>query len=67
MACSRVAGGIAGRANGNLNDYYLADPPRTLSEMAREHGVSRERVRQIREQGMRKLKRHFADLPADAV
>jgi len=24
-------------------------------------------VRQIREQGMRKLKRHFADLPADAV
>lgn len=58
---------LPARERAILNDYYLADPPRTLSEMAREHGVSRERVRQIREQGMRKLKRHFADLPTDAV
>ena len=67
---SRLLCGLAElplRERAILNDYYLADPPRTLSDLAREHGISRERVRQIREQGMRKLRRHFSDLPADAV
>ncbi|MCC5979413.1 MAG: sigma-70 family RNA polymerase sigma factor [Salinarimonas sp.] len=44
-----------------LTDYYVADPPRTLSELAEIHAVSRERIRQIREQGMRKLRRWFTE------
>jgi RNA polymerase sigma-32 factor len=44
-----------------VTDYYVADPPRTLSELAEIHGVSRERIRQIREQAMRKLRRWFAE------
>lgn len=54
-----------------VTDYYVSDPPRTLSELAGIHAVSRERIRQIREQGMRKLRRWFAEdgfvAPAEAA
>ena len=34
----------------------LADPPQTLEELAQEHDVSRERIRQIETRAFEKLK-----------
>jgi RNA polymerase sigma-32 factor len=34
----------------------LADPPKTLEELSKEHGISRERIRQIEERTYNKLK-----------
>ncbi|KPQ11678.1 MAG: RNA polymerase sigma-32 factor [Saliniramus fredricksonii] len=52
---------LPSRERAIVTDYYVSDPPRTLSELAEIHAVSRERIRQIREQGMRKLRRWFAE------
>jgi RNA polymerase sigma-32 factor len=39
----------------------LQDPPKTLNELAEAHGVSRERVRQLRERGLERLREAIAE------
>ena len=47
-----------------IEQRILADPPRTLQEIAAEFGVSRERVRQLEQNALRRLKTALADLAA---
>ena len=39
----------------------LMDPPRTLHQLAERHGISRERVRQLRERGLERLRAAIAN------
>ena len=39
----------------------LADPPQTLEELAQEHDVSRERIRQIETRAFEKLRKAMMD------
>ncbi|WP_397542214.1 sigma-70 family RNA polymerase sigma factor [Roseovarius salis] len=39
----------------------LLDPPKTLNELAQDHGISRERVRQLRERGLERLREAIAE------
>jgi len=41
-------------------DNVLLDPPRTLQELGEIHGISRERVRQLRERGLERLREAIA-------
>jgi len=45
------------RERGILSERRLSDPPKTLEELGRTHGVSRERVRQIEERAFAKVLR----------
>ncbi|MGB0820745.1 MAG: sigma factor-like helix-turn-helix DNA-binding protein, partial [Parvibaculales bacterium] len=43
----------------------LADPPQTLEELAQEHDVSRERIRQIETRAFEKLKKAMVENAVD--
>ncbi|KIH77021.1 RNA polymerase, sigma 32 subunit, RpoH [Geoalkalibacter ferrihydriticus] len=47
-----------------INQRILSDSPRTLQEIADDYGISRERVRQVEQNAMRKMREHLA--PANA-
>ncbi len=38
---------------------YVQEPPRTLAELGETYGISRERVRQLRERGLERLRKAF--------
>jgi RNA polymerase sigma-32 factor len=42
----------------------VSDPPKTLSALGERFGVSRERIRQIREAALTRLRAYFADTAA---
>jgi RNA polymerase sigma-32 factor len=42
-------------------EIYVSDPPKTLSALGERFGVSRERIRQIREAALTRLRAFFAD------
>ena len=44
-----------------INERFLCEPPRKLHEIARDLGVSRERVRQIQAESVRKLRGYMAE------
>ncbi len=44
-----------------INERYFAEPPRKLHEIARDLGVSQERVRQIQEESIEKLRGSLAE------
>jgi RNA polymerase sigma-32 factor len=48
-----------------IEDRILSDTPRTLQQLADDYGISRERVRQVEKNALRKIKKHLvAQLPA---
>lgn len=47
-----------------IEERILNDPPRTLQDIAEEFGISRERVRQLEQNAMKRLKTALADLAA---
>ena len=53
--------GLNERERGILMARRLADPPQTLEELAQEHGVSRERIRQIETRAFDKLKKAMVE------
>ena len=44
-----------------INERFLCEPPRKLHEIARDLGVSRERVRQIQAESVRKLRGYMSE------
>jgi RNA polymerase sigma-32 factor len=54
--------GLASRERQIIEQRILADTPRTLQEIADEFGISRERVRQLEQNALRRLKTALADL-----
>ena len=48
-----------------IRDSRLADPPQTLEELAQEHDVSRERIRQIETRAFEKLRKVMVENAAD--
>jgi RNA polymerase sigma-32 factor len=48
---------LSARDRAILEARFLAEEPKTLDELAREHGVSRERVRQIEQRALERVKR----------
>lgn len=48
---------LSDRERAILKARFLADEPKTLDELSREHGVSRERVRQIEQRALERVKR----------
>ena len=44
-----------------INERYFTEPPRKLHEIARDLGVSQERVRQIQAESIGKLREHMAE------
>ncbi|OEY86939.1 RNA polymerase factor sigma-32 [Wolbachia pipientis] len=47
------------RARDIFTSKYLSDRPKTLDELSKQYGVSRERIRQIAEQSMEKVKQYI--------
>ncbi len=47
------------RARDIFVSKYLSDHPKTLDELSKKYGVSRERIRQIAEQAMEKVKKYI--------
>ncbi len=45
---------------------YVQDPPQTLADLGETYGISRERVRQLRERGLERLREAFARAAAAA-
>ncbi|MEJ6478756.1 MAG: sigma factor-like helix-turn-helix DNA-binding protein, partial [Octadecabacter sp.] len=45
-------------------ETYVSDTPKTLLELGHRFGVSRERIRQIREAALTRLRASFADAAA---
>lgn len=45
---------------------YVQDPPQTLADLGETYGISRERVRQLRERGLERLREAFARAGAAA-
>jgi len=45
-------------------EIYVSDPPKTLTALGERFGVSRERIRQIREAALTRLRAYFADTAA---
>ncbi|WP_429884500.1 RNA polymerase sigma factor RpoH [Geoalkalibacter halelectricus] len=43
-----------------IHQRVLSDSPRTLQEIADDYGISRERVRQVEQNAMRKMREHLA-------
>jgi RNA polymerase sigma-32 factor len=43
-----------------IHERILSDSPRTLQEIADDYGISRERVRQVEQNAMRKMRNHLA-------
>ena len=43
---------------------FVQEPPKTLAELGETYGISRERVRQLRERGLERLRRAFAQAGA---
>ena len=56
--------GLPPRERQIIEQRILADTPRTLQEIADEFGISRERVRQLEQNALRRLKLVLADLAA---
>lgn len=54
--------GLPERERRIVEQRILHDPPRTLQEIADEFGVSRERIRQLEQSALRRLKTALADL-----
>ena len=44
-----------------INERFFCEPPRKLHEIARDLGVSRERVRQIQAESVRKLRGYMSE------
>ncbi|MCK4509884.1 MAG: RNA polymerase subunit sigma-70, partial [Desulfuromonadales bacterium] len=47
-----------------IEQRILADPPRTLQDLANEFGISRERIRQIEQNSLAKLRTAMAEEPS---
>lgn len=45
-----------------IHERILSDEPRTLQDIADDYGISRERVRQVEQNAMRKMRLHLAPL-----
>ncbi|WP_407156725.1 RNA polymerase sigma factor RpoH [Bradyrhizobium sp. STM 3557] len=56
-ALSEALKDLPARDRAILEARYLADDPKTLDELAREHRVSRERIRQIEQRAFNRVKR----------
>lgn len=54
--------GLPDRERRIVEQRVLCDEPRTLQELADEYGISRERVRQLEQNALRRLKTALADL-----
>jgi len=54
--------GLPERERHIVEQRFLSDPPSTLQELADEYGISRERVRQLEQNALRRLKTALADL-----
>ena len=54
-------GALSARQAKVINERFFCEPPRKLHEIARDLGVSQERVRQIQAESIRKLKGHMAE------
>jgi RNA polymerase sigma-32 factor len=39
---------------------FVQEPPKTLAELGETYGISRERVRQLRERGLERLRKAFS-------
>ena len=52
---------LSARQKKVINERYFTEPPRKLHEIARDLGVSQERVRQIQAESIGKLKGHMAE------
>lgn len=50
-----------------IHERILSDEPRTLQDIADDYGISRERVRQVEQNAMRKMRLHLETLQASAV
>lgn len=50
-----------------IHERILSDEPRTLQDIADDYGISRERVRQVEQNAMRKMRLHLAPLHTPAV
>ena len=57
--------GLNERERAILMARRLADPPQTLEELAQEHDVSRERIRQIETRAFEKLRKVMVENAAD--
>jgi RNA polymerase sigma-32 factor len=56
--------GLPERERHIVEQRVLCDEPRTLQELADEYGISRERVRQLEQNALRRLKTTLADIEA---
>lgn len=54
-------GTLSARQKKVINERYFTEPPRKLHEIARDLGVSQERVRQIQAESIGKLREHMAE------
>ena len=54
-------GTLSARQKKVINERYFTEPPRKLHEIARDLGVSQERVRQIQAESIRKLRGYMAE------
>ena len=54
-------GALSARQAKVINERFFCEPPRKLHEIARDLGVSRERVRQIQAESIRKLKGYMSE------
>ena len=62
---SRTRAALAGlpeRERRIIEQRFLSDSPSTLQELADEYGISRERIRQLEQNALRRLKTALADL-----
>lgn len=50
-----------------IHERILSDEPRTLQDIADDYGISRERVRQVEQNAMRKMRLHLAPLHTPVV
>ncbi len=66
-ALSEALDGLPARDRAVLEARYLADEPKTLDELAREHRVSRERIRQIEQRAFDRVKRAVRARVSDAA
>ena len=54
-------GALSARQAKVINERFLCEPPRKLHEIAGDLGISRERVRQIQAESIRKLKGYMSE------
>jgi RNA polymerase sigma-32 factor len=64
VSTRRALEGLPVRERQIVEQRILGDAPRTLQELADEFGISRERVRQLEQNALRRLKTALADLGA---